>query len=182
MLAGIYYSAQYGGSTTAILINRPGEASSVVTAIAGYQMVRRGRAGPALAIARMGSFFPGCVGTFVVAVFAQPLAELALRFGSAEYFALMLLGLIAAVSLAAGSMPKAIAMILLGLLLGQVNTDAITGMARFTGDLPELADGIGFTHGDHGLLRLRRNTLRLDWRASCHDMLSRRCTWLKAPG
>ncbi|RTL42318.1 MAG: tripartite tricarboxylate transporter permease [Burkholderiales bacterium] len=144
MLAGIYYGAQYGGSTTAILINVPGESSSVVTAIDGYQMARQGRAGPALAAAGLGSFFAGCVGTVIIAAFAPPLTELAFKFGSAEYFSLMVLGLVGAVVLASGSLIKAIAMIVLGLLLGQVNTDVITGTARFSFDVPELTDGIGF--------------------------------------
>jgi len=144
MLAGIYYGAQYGGSTTAILINVPGESSSVVTAIDGYQMARRGRAGAALAAAGLGSFFAGCVGTVIIAAFAPPLTELAFKFGSAEYFSLMVLGLVGAVVLASGSLIKAIAMIVLGLLLGQVNTDVITGTARFSFDIPELTDGIGF--------------------------------------
>ena len=144
MLAGIYYGAQYGGSTTAILINVPGESSSVVTAIDGYQMARRGRAGAALAAAGLGSFFAGCVGTIIIAAFAPPLTELAFKFGSAEYFSLMVLGLVGAVVLASGSLLKAIAMIILGLLLGQINTDVITGTARFSFDIPELTDGIGF--------------------------------------
>ncbi|MCY4747184.1 tripartite tricarboxylate transporter permease [Pelomonas sp. UHG3] len=144
MLAGIYYGAQYGGSTTAILINVPGESSSVVTAIDGYQMARRGRAGSALAAAGLGSFFAGCVGTIIIAAFAPPLTELAFQFGSAEYFSLMVLGLVGAVVLASGSLVKAIAMIVLGLLLGQINTDVITGTARFSFDIPELTDGIGF--------------------------------------
>jgi TctA family transporter len=144
MLAGIYYGAQYGGSTTAILINVPGESSSVVTAIDGYQMARRGRAGPALAAAGLGSFFAGCVGTVIIAAFAPPLTELAFKFGPAEYFSLMVLGLIGAVVLASGSLVKAIAMILLGLLLGQINTDVISGVPRFSFDVPELTDGIGF--------------------------------------
>ena len=144
MLAGIYYGAQYGGSTTAILINVPGESSSVVTALDGYQMARSGRAGPALATAALGSFFGGCVGTLVVAAFAPALTRLAIEFGPAEYFSLMILGLIGAVVLASGSLIKAIAMIVLGLLLGQVNTDVITGMARFSFGIPELQDGIGF--------------------------------------
>ncbi|MFT7771897.1 tripartite tricarboxylate transporter permease [Roseateles sp.] len=144
MLAGIYYGAQYGGSTTAILINVPGESSSVVTAIDGYQMARRGRAGAALAAAGLGSFFAGCVGTIIIAAFAPPLTELAFKFGSAEYFSLMVLGLVGAVVLASGSLIKAIAMIVLGLLLGQINTDVITGTARFSFDIPELTDGIGF--------------------------------------
>ncbi|WP_396270884.1 tripartite tricarboxylate transporter permease [Ideonella sp.] len=144
MLAGIYYGAQYGGSTTAILINVPGESSSVVTAIDGYQMARRGRAGPALAAAGLGSFFAGCVGTLIIAAFAPPLTELAFKFGPAEYFSLMTLGLIGAVVLASGSLVKAIGMIVLGLLLGQINTDVISGVPRYSFDIPELTDGIGF--------------------------------------
>ena len=144
MLAGIYYGAQYGGSTTAILVNLPGESSSVVTCIDGYQMARKGRAGPALAAAGLGSFFAGCVGTLILAAFAPPLTELAFKFGPAEYFALMTLGLIGAVVLASGSLLKAIAMIVLGLLLGLVGTDVNSGVARFSFDVPELTDGIGF--------------------------------------
>jgi putative tricarboxylic transport membrane protein len=144
MLAGIYYGAQYGGSTTAILINVPGESSSVVTAIDGYQMARQGRAGSALAAAGLGSFFAGCVGTIVIAAFAPPLTELAFKFGPAEYFSLMVLGLVGAVVLASGSLVKAIAMILLGLLMGQVNTDVISGVPRYSFDIPELTDGINF--------------------------------------
>jgi putative tricarboxylic transport membrane protein len=144
MLAGIYYGAQYGGSTTAILVNLPGEASSVVTVIDGYQMARKGRAGPALAAAGIGSFFAGCVGTLILAAFAPPLTELALQFGPAEYFSLMVVGLIGAVVLASGSLLKALAMIVLGLLLGLVGTDVNSGAARFTFDIPELMDGISF--------------------------------------
>lgn len=144
MLAGIYYGAQYGGSTTAILINVPGESSSVVTAIDGYQMARQGRAGAALAAAGLGSFFAGCVGTIVIAAFAPPLTELAFKFGPAEYFSLMVLGLVGAVVLASGSLVKAIAMIILGLLMGQINTDVISGVPRYSFDIPELTDGLGF--------------------------------------
>jgi putative tricarboxylic transport membrane protein len=144
MLAGIYYGAQYGGSTTAILVNLPGESSSVVTVIDGYQMARQGRAGPALAAAGLGSFFAGCIGTLILAAFAAPLTEVAFKFGPAEYFSLMILGLIGAVVLASGSLVKAIAMILLGLLLGLVGTDVNSGVARFSFDVPELTDGIGF--------------------------------------
>lgn len=144
MLAGIYYGAQYGGSTTAILINVPGESSSVVTAIDGYQMARQGRAGAALAAAGLGSFFAGCVGTIIIAAFAPPLTELAFKFGPAEYFSLMVLGLIGAVVLASGSLIKAISMILLGLLLGQINTDVISGTPRYSFDIAELTDGINF--------------------------------------
>ncbi|WP_334153826.1 tripartite tricarboxylate transporter permease [Tepidimonas sp.] len=144
MLAGIYYGAQYGGSTTAILVNLPGEASSVVTTLDGYQMARQGRAGPALAAAGIGSFFAGTVGTLVLAAFAIPLTELAFEFGPAEYFSLMVLGLIGAVVLASGSLLKAIAMIILGLLIGMVGTDINSGVARYTFEIPELIDGIGF--------------------------------------
>ena len=144
MLAGIYYGAQYGGSTTAILVNLPGESSSVVTMLDGYQMARKGRAGAALSVAALGSFIAGCFGTLILAAFAAPLAELAFKFGPAEYFSLMVLGLIGAVVLASGSLVKAIAMILLGLLLGQINTDVISGVPRYSFDIPELTDGIGF--------------------------------------
>jgi TctA family transporter len=144
MLAGIYYGAQYGGSTTAILVNLPGETSSVVTTLDGYQMARRGRAGPALATAAIGSFFAGTVATLLIAAFAPPLAEVAFKFGPAEYFSLMVLGLIAAVVLAHGSIIKALAMVVLGLLVGMVGTDVNSGVARFSFDVPELTDGIEF--------------------------------------
>ncbi len=144
MLAGIYYGAQYGGSTTAILVNLPGESSSVVTTLDGYQMARKGRAGPALAAAGLGSFFAGCVGTLILAAFAPPLTELAFKFGPAEYFSLMVLGLIGAIVLASGSLIKAIAMIILGLLMGLIGTDVNSGVARYSMDIPELTDGIGF--------------------------------------
>ena len=144
MLAGIYYGAQYGGSTTAILINIPGESSSVVTAIDGYKMARNGRAGVALFTAGMGSFFAGCVATLVLAGFAAPLSELAFKFGPAEYFSLMVLGLIGAVVLASGSLVKAIGMIILGLLLGLIGTDVNSGTARYSFGVPQLTDGLGF--------------------------------------
>ena len=144
MLAGIYYGAQYGGSTTAILVNLPGESSSVVTVIDGYQMARKGRAGQALAAAGLGSFFAGCVGTLILAAFAPSLTEVALQFGAAEYFSLMVLGLIGAVVLASGSLLKALAMIVMGLLLGMVGTDINSGAARYTFDIPNLMDGLSF--------------------------------------
>ena len=144
MLAGIYYGASYGGSTTAILVNLPGESSSVVTCIDGYQMGRQGRAGPALAIAALGSFFAGCVGTVLIALFGPPLAELAFEFGAAEYFSMMVLGLIAAVVLASGSLVKAVGMIIIGLLGGLVGTDVNSGIARYSFGVSELSDGIGF--------------------------------------
>jgi TctA family transporter len=144
MLAGIYYGAQYGGSTTAILVNLPGESSSVITALDGYQMARKGRAGPALGVAALGSFFAGTVATFIIALFAPPLAEVALKFGPTEYFSLMVLGLVAATVLAHGSLIKAIAMVILGLLLGLVGTDVNSGVARFNFGMSELSDGINF--------------------------------------
>ena len=144
MLAGIYYGAQYGGSTTSILVNLPGEAASVVTCLDGYPMAKQGRAGPALAIAAIGSFFAGCVATLVIATVAPPLAEVALKFGPSEYFSLMVLGLVAATVLAHGSLLKAIAMVLLGLLLGLIGTDVNSGVLRFTFGIAELSDGIGF--------------------------------------
>ena len=144
MLAGIFYGAQYGGSTTAILVNLPGESSSVVTALDGYQMARNGRAGVALATAAIGSFFAGTVTTFLIALAAPPLSEVALRFGPADYFSLMVLGLVASIVLASGSLLHAIGMILLGLLLGIIGTDVNSGVARFSFDMPELADGISF--------------------------------------
>ena len=144
MLAGIYYGAQYGGSTTAILVNLPGESSSVVTAIDGYQMARQGHAGKALATAAIASFCAGTVATILLALFAPPLADMALKFGPAEYFSLMVLGLVASVVLASGSLLNAIGMVLLGLLLGLIGSDVNSGAARYTFDLPELADGINF--------------------------------------
>lgn len=144
MLAGIYYGSQYGGSTTAILVNLPGEAASVVTTLDGHQMAKQGRAGVALATSAIGSFFAGTVATILIVLFAPPLAEMALKFGPADYFSLMVLGLVVAVVLARGSLLHALGMVVLGLLLGLIGTDVNSGMARYTFDLPELADGIGF--------------------------------------
>jgi putative tricarboxylic transport membrane protein len=160
MLAGIYYGSQYGGSTTSILVNVPGEAASVVTTLDGYQMARQGRAGVALATAAIGSFFAGTVATLLLALFAPPLAEMALKFGPADYFSLMVLGLIAAVVLAQGSLLHAVGMVVLGLLLGLVGTDVNSGIERFSFDIPELADGVGFVvvaMGMFGLGEIIRN-------------------------
>jgi putative tricarboxylic transport membrane protein len=160
MIAGIYYGAQYGGSTTAILVNLPGETSSVVTAMDGYQMARQGRAGIALATAAIGSFVAGTICTLLVAAFGPPLAQVALRFGPAEYFSLMVLGLIASIVMASGPLLNAIGMIVLGLLLGLIGTDVNSGVQRFTFGLPELADGIGFVvvaMGMFGLGEVVRN-------------------------
>ena len=160
MLAGIYYGAQYGGSTTSVLVNIPGEATSVVTCLDGHQMARQGRAGAALSIAAIGSFFAGCVSTVLVAALGVPLTSIALLFGPAEYFSLMVLGLIFAVVLAKGSVLKAIAMILTGLLLSMVGSDLETGAGRMTFDIAELSDGIGFTNvamGVFGFAEIIRN-------------------------
>ena len=151
LLAGIYYGAQYGGSTTAILVNLPGETSSVVTAIDGYQMARQGRAREALMVAALGSFFAGTVGTLVIAAFAPALSQVALDFGPPEYFSLMVLGLIAAVVLAHGSVLKAIAMVVFGLVLGLVGTDVSSGMLRFTFGITDLFDGLDFVAVAMGL-------------------------------
>ncbi len=160
MLAGIYYGAQYGGSTTAILINMPGESSSAVTAIDGYQMARKGKAGTALAVAALGSFFAGTVATLLVALFAPPLTAIALKFGAAEYFSLMVLGLVSAIALAHGSILKALAMVVLGLILGLVGTDIYTGAPRFTFGITEYADGLSFVAlavGVFGIAEILRN-------------------------
>ncbi len=160
MLSGIYYGAQYGGSTTAILINLPGESSSAVTAIDGYQMARKGRAGQALATAALGSFFAGCVSTLLLAIAAPPLASVALKFGAPEYFALIVLGLLVSISLAHGSVLKALGMIAIGLLLGTVGQDIYTGEERFTFGQLELSQGINFVSvavGVFGLAEIFRN-------------------------
>ena len=162
MLAGIYYGAQYGGSTTAILVNIPGESSSVVTCLDGYQMARQGRAGPALGISAIGSFIAGCFATVVIALFAPPLAEVALKFGTAEYFSLMVMGLVGAVVLAHGSVIKAISMVLLGLLLGLVGTDVNSGVARFNFGISELSDGIGFVSVAMGMFGFTEIAMNLE--------------------
>ena len=163
MLAGIFYGAQYGGSTTSILVNLPGEVSSVVTCLDGYQMARQGQAGKALGIAALGSFFAGCVSTLLIATFAPPLAEVALKFGPADYFSLMVLGLLAAVALASGSLVKAVAMVVLGLLVGLMGTDVNSGVQRYSFGMPELVDGIGIgpiAMGVFGFAEIIRNLER----------------------
>lgn len=160
MLAGIYYGAAYGGSTTAILVNIPGEASAVVTCLDGHMMAKRGRAGSALGISALGSFFAGCVATLLIAAFAPPLTEIAFQFGPAEYFSLMVLGLVSATVLATGSLLKAICMVLLGLLLGLIGTDVNSGAFRFTFGMDELQDGIDFvplSMGLFGFAEIMRN-------------------------
>ena len=171
MLAGIYYGAQYGGSTTSILVNIPGEATSVVTCLDGHQMARQGRAGAALSIAAIGSFFAGCVSTVLVAALGAPLTGLALLFGPAEYFSLMVLGLIFAVVLAKGSVLKAIAMILTGLLLSMVGSDLETGAGRMTFDIAELSDGIGFTNVAMGLFGFAEIIRNLEMSQESRDIV-----------
>ncbi|HYH21930.1 MAG TPA: tripartite tricarboxylate transporter permease, partial [Azospirillum sp.] len=177
MLAGIYYGAQYGGSTSAILVNLPGESSSVITCLDGYQMARQGRAGQALAISAIGSFFAGTVMTLAIALFGPLLTALAKQFGSAEYFALMTLGLVATIVLASGSVLKAVAMIVLGLLLGMVGTDVNSGAQRFTFGLPELSDGIGFVPLAMGLFGLSEVIYNLE-RPERRDVLTAKLTGL----
>src|ERR1044072_5189500 len=160
MLAGIYYGSQYGGSTTSILVNLPGEAASVVTTLDGYQMARKGRAGAALAASAIGSFFAGTVATLVIAAFGPPMANMALKFGPAEYFSLMVMGLAASIVLAQGSLLHAIGMVVLGLLLRLIGTDVTSGTQRYTFGIFELADGIGFVTvamGMFGLGEIIRN-------------------------
>src|SRR5512143_2350478 len=151
MLAGIYYGAMYGGSTTSILVNIPGEAASVVTCLDGYQMAQKGRAGPALGIAAFGSFIAGTVSVIGLMLVAPPLAKFALAFGPPEYFSLMLMGIVILIYLAAGSILKALMMAVFGLLLGTIGMDAISGTQRLTFGLLELADGIGLIPAIMGL-------------------------------
>src|SRR5512139_925845 len=143
MLAGIYYGSDYGGSTTAILVNLPGEGSSVVTLMDGHPMARGGRAGPALAIAAMGSFFAGFLGTLLIAIVGPPLATVALKFNSPEYFSLMVMALVCASVVGSGSLLKSLGMVVVGLLIGIVGTDVNSGKLRFNFGIPELSDGIG---------------------------------------
>ncbi len=176
MLAGIYYGAQYGGSTTAILVNLPGEASSVVTAIDGYQMAQKGKAGSALAVAALGSFFAGTVATFGLAIAGPTLSSFALSFGPAEYVSLMLFGLLAATVLARGPVLKAIGMILLGLVLGMVGIDASSGEERLTLGAIELFDGIDFVViaiGVFGFTEIIENLENVEARGVLVSKLSR---------
>ncbi|MEP7207641.1 MAG: tripartite tricarboxylate transporter permease [Casimicrobiaceae bacterium] len=161
MLAGIYYGAQYGGSTTSILLNMPGETSSAVTCLDGYQMARRGQAGAALAVSALGSFFAGSVATIAIATVATPLSEFALKFGPSEYFALMCLGLIGSVVLAHGSLLHAISMVIVGLVLGLVGTDVNSGLARYSFGVPELTDGLGVASVAMGLFGFAEIVLNL---------------------
>ena len=162
MLAGIYYGAQYGGSTTAILVKLPGEASSVATVLDGYAMAQKGRAGAALTIAALASLFAGTVSTLLIAVGGPLMAQIALKFGPAEYFSLMLLGLVASVVLASGSIVKAIAMILAGVFLGLIGPDANSPVPRMTFGIPELSEGVNFVAIAVGLYGLSEIILNLE--------------------
>jgi TctA family transporter len=178
MLAGIYYGSQYGGSTTAILVNLPGEASSVVTAIDGYQMARKGRAGEALAVAAIGSFIAGCVSTLVVAGAAVPLTAVARQFGPAEYFSMMVVGLIASIAMASGSIFKALAMIVCGLALSMIGTDVNTGVLRYTFDIPELADGVDFVVLAMGIFGIGEILRNIETHEDARDILREKITGL----
>jgi TctA family transporter len=179
MLAGIYYGAQYGGSTTSILMNLPGEVSSVITTLDGYQMAKNGQAGPALAVAAIGSFIAGCTATIVVAAAGPLLTAVALSFGPADYFSLMLLGLIVSAVLSEGNVVKSIGMMVAGVGLGLVGTDVQTGQQRFTFDIPELSDGIGFAPmamGMFGIAEIIRNLEMPEVREALKTKISR--LWL----
>ncbi|MFH1602648.1 MAG: tripartite tricarboxylate transporter permease [Pseudomonadota bacterium] len=179
MLAGIYYGAQYGGSTTSILVNLPGESASVVTCIDGYQMAKKGRAGPALAIAAVGSFIAGTIGTMLIAFAGPPLAEMALKFGPAEYFSLMVMGLVSSAVLAHGSLLKALCMITLGLLLGIIGTDVNSGVARFSFGISELSDGFGFVVVAMGMFGFAEIAKNLQGRSlGARDVLTDKITGL----
>ncbi len=181
MLAGIYYGAQYGGSTTSILVNLPGETASAVTCFDGYQMARQGRAGPALAVAAIASFFAGCVGTLLIALAGPPLAEWALMFGAAEYFSLMLMGLVAAAVLTQGDAVKGFGMVVLGLLIGIIGTDVNSGMARYSFGVPELTDGIGFTVIAVGLFAVAEIACNLELKEG-REVFTRKITQLMPSG
>ncbi|WP_342149813.1 tripartite tricarboxylate transporter permease [Methylorubrum sp. SB2] len=176
MLAGIYYGAQYGGSTTAILVNIPGEATSVVTTLDGHQMARQGKAGIALGTAAIASFFAGTVATLLIAALGAPLTKLALIFGPAEYFALMVMGLAFAVVLAHGSVLKAVAMILVGVLFAVVGTDLETGQERMTFGFSFLTDGVDFSvlaMGLFGIAEILRNLDQTETRDVVRERIGR---------
>lgn len=177
MLAGIFYGAQYGGSTTAILVNLPGESSSVATALDGYQMARQGKAGLALATAAIGSFIAGTIATVLIALFAPPLAEIAVKFSAAEYFSLIVLGLVASIVLAHGSLLHAIGMIFVGLALGLIGGDVNSGVFRYTFDYPELTDGIGFVVVAMGLFGIAEVIANLEQKTG-RSMLAERVSGL----
>jgi TctA family transporter len=177
MLAGIYYGAQYGGSTTSILVNLPGETASAVTCLDGYQMARQGRAGPALATAAIASFFAGCVGTLLIALMGPALGEWALLFGAAEYTSLMLMALVASAVMSQGDAVKGLAMVVLGLIIGVIGTDVNSGVARYTFGVPILSDGVGFTVVAVGLFAVAEIVVNLEQRAA-REVYTRKITGL----
>ncbi|HEY7240534.1 MAG TPA: tripartite tricarboxylate transporter permease, partial [Burkholderiales bacterium] len=162
MLSGIYYGAQYGGAITSILLNLPGETSSAVTCLDGYPMAREGRAGSALAVSALASFLAGCIGTLLIALAGPPLGEWALAFGSAEYFSLMLMGLVGSAVLTQGDAVKGLAMVVVGLLIGLIGTDVNSGVARYAFEVPELVDGVGFTVIAVGLFAVAEIAINLE--------------------
>lgn len=176
MLAGVYYGAQYGGSTTAILVNLPGESSSAITCIDGHQMARAGRAGAALAVAALASFFAGCIATLVIAGFAEPLSRIAVSFKPADYFSLILFGLIGATVMSSGSILTSIAATLIGVLLGSVGTDLYTGVERFTLGIRPLAAGIDFVCLAIGVFGLAEIIANLTRGSTGQDLLQRPVT------
>ena len=171
MLSGIYYGAQYGGSTTSILVGIPGEAASVITTIDGYQMALQGRAGPALGIAAFGSFIAGTIGIVGLQLLAPPLVSVALRFGPPEYFSLMILGLVILTYLAQKSMAKALMMAGVGIFIGTIGLDTMTGMPRFTMGIPELLDGIGIAPLAMGLFGISEILLNVEHRIK-HEIVT----------
>ncbi len=184
LLAGIYYGAMYGGSTTSILVNIPGEAASVVTCLDGYKMARQGRAGPALGIAAFGSFIAGTLSVIGLMFIAPPLAEMALRFGPPEYFSLMIMGLVVVTFLASGPMWKALLMASFGLFLGCIGMDTITATVRFSGNILELADGIGLVPVVMGLFGISEVMLNVEqtmersvFRTGLHNLFPNREDW-----
>jgi len=189
MLAGIYYGAMYGGSTTSILLNIPGEAASVVTCLDGYQMARHGRAGPALGISAMGSFIGGTISVAGLMLVAPPLAEVALQFGPPEYFSLMIMGVIMLTFLAGDSMPKALCMAALGIFWGSIGMDILSGMERFTFDIPILIDGVGLVPVAMGLFGISEVLLNLEttlkrdiFQTSLKGLLPNREDWRQSLG
>jgi len=187
MLSGIYYGAMYGGSTTSILLNIPGEVASIVTCLDGYQMARKGRAGPALGISAFGSFIGGTISIIGLMLIAPPLAEFALKFGPPEYFSLMIMGIVMLTFLAGDSMPKALCMASLGVFLGTVGTDVISGMERFTLNVPILIDGVGLVPVAMGLFGIGEVLLNVEqtlkaevFKTSLRGLLPNRDDWKRS--
>jgi len=190
MLAGLYYGTMYGGSTTSILINVPGETASVVTCLDGYQMARQGRAGPALGIAALGSFIAGTFGTIMIMILAPPLASVALKFGPPEFVGLVLLGLTMVTYLAGGSMAKTLMMAIVGLLLSYIGTDIVTGRERFTLGITTIAGGFDMVPIAMGVFGISEVLLNLEqsmesrevFKTRLHNLLPTRQDWKESAG